>query len=98
MTLFLGLFCIYLAISSVTFVLYWTDKMYAQKGSRRISEKTLHLFDLFCGWPGGLLAQKIFHHKTNKTSFIIIYWLTVIINFCLIGIIFYLKYHFFMKY
>jgi uncharacterized membrane protein YsdA (DUF1294 family) len=36
--------------------------------------------DLLCGWPGGLLAQNQFRHKTIKSSFQSVFWLTVFLN------------------
>ena len=42
--------------------------------------KRLHLLDLFGGWPGGLLAQDVFRHKSSKSEFQWIYWGTVVAN------------------
>ena len=33
-----------------------------------------------CGWPGALLAQQVLRHKTSKTSFIAVFWLTILVN------------------
>ncbi|WP_147463771.1 DUF1294 domain-containing protein, partial [Pseudomonas amygdali] len=30
------------------------------------------------GWPGALLAQQVFRHKTRKVSFQIVFWLIVL--------------------
>ncbi|MEZ9823063.1 DUF1294 domain-containing protein [Shewanella sp. 10N.286.45.A1] len=32
------------------------------------------------GWPGALLAQQVLRHKSEKTSFKIVLWLTVVSN------------------
>ncbi|MNM87212.1 hypothetical protein D3C81_993870 [compost metagenome] len=40
---------------------------------------------LLGGWPGALLAQGLFHHKTSKRSFQRVFWATVVIN--ILGII-----------
>lgn len=71
---------IYAGLSFVTFIVYWVDKSAAQNGSRRISEKTLHLLALFGGWPGALLAQQKLRHKTKKQPFRWIFWMTVVGN------------------
>lgn len=60
-----------------SFASYWWDKRRARLGGDRIPEATLHMLDAFGGWPGGLLAQRSFRHKTRKTSFQIRFWLTV---------------------
>lgn len=70
----------YLAASVFSFAVYAFDKSAAKKGSRRTPEKTLHLFDLVGGWPGGLLAQRALWHKTAKPSFQVIFWMFVVCN------------------
>lgn len=71
---------IYLFISLVTFLFYWSDKHRAQTGQRRFSENSLHLLGLIGGWPGALLAQQIFRHKTRKLSFQLLFWLILVIH------------------
>ena len=34
----------------------------------RIPERTLHLADLLGGWPGGLVARRVFRHKTDARA------------------------------
>lgn len=70
----------YLAASLVSYVLYWLDKAAAGKGRQRTPEATLHLVDLLGGWPGGLVAQHQFRHKTVKASFQAAFWVTVLAN------------------
>lgn len=67
-------------VSVITFVVYWKDKNAAKKGGWRTPEKTLHLLAFAGGWPGALLAQKVFRHKTSKTSFQVIFWIMLILN------------------
>jgi uncharacterized membrane protein YsdA (DUF1294 family) len=64
-------------MSCVTFVAYGLDKRRATNGGRRIAERTLHLLALLGGWPGAWLAQRQFRHKTQKASFVIMFWLVV---------------------
>ena len=71
---------IYLGASVVAFVAYALDKTAAEKGAWRIHEGTLHLFGLIGGWPGALLAQNAFHHKSRKREFQTVYWATVFLN------------------
>jgi len=40
----------------------------------------LHLLSLLGGWPGALIGQGLFRHKTSKQSFQFMFWLTVAIN------------------
>lgn len=77
---------LYMLASAVSFFLYRQDKLTAQQTRgesgylNRTPEKSLHLADLFGGWPGGLIARSAFRHKTRKRSFIIKFWFTVAIN------------------
>lgn len=59
---------------------YKTDKRQAEEQLWRIPEFRLHFWELFCGWPGALYAQKKYHHKWKKTSFMVVFWLCVILN------------------
>jgi uncharacterized membrane protein YsdA (DUF1294 family) len=70
----------YLAMSAVSFVLYWVDKAAAGRGGQRTPEGTLHLVGLLGGWPGALVAQQVFRHKTVKRSFQVVFWITVALN------------------
>lgn len=66
-----------LLISITTYGSYWQDKRRAQKGLRRIPEKSLHTFELLGGWPAAYLAQQIYRHKTSKRPFRIVFWCIV---------------------
>lgn len=74
------LLLVHLAASLVSYVLYWLDKAAAGKGRQRTPEATLHLIDLLGGWPGALVAQHQFRHKTIKASFQSVFWGTVLVN------------------
>ncbi|MCK7546653.1 DUF1294 domain-containing protein [Marinobacter koreensis] len=75
----------YVGVSVVLFVMYWIDKRAAQRGAQRIAENTLHLFEVCCGWPGALLAQQAFRHKTRKGSYRFVFWLAVLTNLGALG-------------
>lgn len=70
----------YLGLSAVSYLVYWWDKEAAETGRQRTPENTLHAVDLLGGWPGALIAQQQFRHKTVKTSFQLAFWFTVLVN------------------
>lgn len=76
----LGLVIAVVILSLVSLAMYAHDKHAARQGAWRTPENSLHLADLVGGWPGGLLAQAWFHHKTAKASFQVVFWLTVAVN------------------
>lgn len=71
---------LYVIMSLVTFAFYYKDKKAAQNGAWRTPEKTLHILALCCGWPGALLAQSRLRHKSQKKSFIVVLWASIILN------------------
>jgi uncharacterized membrane protein YsdA (DUF1294 family) len=71
---------IYGASSVVTYLVYRSDKSAAREGRWRTKESTLLLLGLLGGWPGAVLAQKVLHHKSRKTSFQVAFWGTVAMN------------------
>jgi uncharacterized membrane protein YsdA (DUF1294 family)/cold shock CspA family protein len=79
---------LYLFASAVTFIAYFLDKAAAEKGHWRTLESTLHLFSLVGGWPGALIAQRSFRHKTAKESFQTVFWVTAILNSIALGWLF----------
>lgn len=67
----LSIIGIYVALSALSAALYAVDKRRAIQNrsgalKRRIPERTLHLVDLFGGWPGGLAARHLLRHKRDK--------------------------------
>ncbi|MBG13960.1 MAG: DNA-binding protein [Alcanivorax sp.] len=70
----------YALMSALSFSLYGLDKRAAMRGGRRTPEARLHFIELLGGWPGALLAQRVFRHKTRKTSFQVMYYLAVAAN------------------
>ncbi|WP_353815824.1 DUF1294 domain-containing protein [Agromyces sp. SYSU T00266] len=71
------------AASLVDVAAYGADKAAARRGAPRVAERTLHLVDLAGGWPGALVAQQAFRHKTRKRSFRRVFWATVVANLLL---------------
>lgn len=71
---------LYLIMSCVSFLAYAFDKTAALRGQWRTRENTLHFLDLLCGWPGGLIAQTVFTHKTRKPSFLLTTWCMILLN------------------
>lgn len=71
---------LYTLMSLAAFAAYGWDKDSAQRGRWRTSEATLLLIGFLGGWPGALVAQRVFHHKTQKESFQVVFWFTVVAN------------------
>ncbi|REG82185.1 DUF1294 domain-containing protein [Marinomonas pollencensis] len=86
MSLSIILFIYYLLISLLTFALYGWDKGAAKRQAYRIPESRLHWFALLGGWPGALLGQKYYRHKTLKTRFRLVFWSTLVINLMLFSL------------
>ena len=70
----------YVLMSSVLFAVYGLDKSAARRGASRTPEWVLHVMALLGGWPGALVAQRVFRHKTVKQPFRTIFWATVVAN------------------
>jgi uncharacterized membrane protein YsdA (DUF1294 family)/cold shock CspA family protein len=70
----------YGAMSVLAILLYGVDKSAAVNNRWRIKESTLHFVGLIGGWPGALLAQGMFRHKSKKMEFQSVFWVTVVFN------------------
>ncbi|MDR6961941.1 uncharacterized membrane protein YsdA (DUF1294 family) [Pseudomonas brassicacearum] len=70
----------YGVVSAVAFLLYWSDKRKARTDAWRTPENVLHAVELAGGWPGALLAQQVFRHKTRKVSFQMAFWFIVLLH------------------
>lgn len=77
--------CVVGVMSLVAFITYGLDKQRAINGSRRVPERTLHVMAFLGGWPGALLGQRQFRHKTQKVSFRIVFWLVVALHVGIVG-------------
>lgn len=78
----------YFVASTVAFFAYAFDKSAAINNQWRMSENTLHFIALIGGWPGALAAQRLFCHKSQKPSFQVVFWATVIFNCGALGWLF----------
>lgn len=80
--------CYLIIINAAAFIIFALDKFFAVKHMWRISEFVLILLCLFGGSAGGLLAMKIYRHKTKHPKFkygvpvILIVQIILIIYFC----------------
>ncbi|KQX07418.1 MULTISPECIES: DUF1294 domain-containing protein [unclassified Leifsonia] len=72
----------YGVMSAIALLMYWRDKRAARTGDRRVPEVTLLALGLFGGWPGAIVAQQVFRHKTTKRSFRTEFWITAVVNVC----------------
>jgi uncharacterized membrane protein YsdA (DUF1294 family) len=71
---------LYLGASVVCVVVYGIDKFAARRGGDRVPEAMLLSLGAIGGWPGAIVAQQLFRHKTVKCSFRVRFWLTVALN------------------
>jgi uncharacterized membrane protein YsdA (DUF1294 family)/cold shock CspA family protein len=71
---------LYGALSVLSFVMYAVDKSAATSRSWRVPEQSLLLVGLVGGWPGAIVGQQVFRHKTKKTSFRARFWGSVMLN------------------
>jgi uncharacterized membrane protein YsdA (DUF1294 family)/cold shock CspA family protein len=74
---------LYVAMSLLCFVMYAADKSAAEAGRWRVPEQSLILVGFVGGWPGAIVGQQVFRHKTKKTSFRARFWGSVILNIVL---------------
>ncbi len=70
----------YVLVSIFTFLAYYIDKSSAMRTAWRVPERRLHILELLGGWPGALVAQHYYRHKTTKLSYQVSYWMIVVIH------------------
>jgi len=58
-----------ISINIVTMLAYAKDKKAAMKKEWRIPERNLHALEILGGTPLAMISQKIFRHKTKKSSY-----------------------------
>lgn len=70
----------FLLINVLTMSMYGADKMAARKGMRRVPEATLLVFGATGGWPGAIVGQQLFRHKTKKQPFKTYFFISVVVS------------------
>ena len=80
------------SVNIVTFLLYGFDKRQSRGKGIRVPENTLHLFCLVGGSPGAFVGQRVFHHKTRKGSFQLVFWVLVMVQLGLVGWLIWMTY------
>lgn len=74
------LFYYFLILNGMAFTLMGYDKHLAKSQKQRISERTLLSFVFFGGTIGSGLAMLIFRHKTTKRSYLLKFWVIIVIQ------------------
>lgn len=87
LTLILILIAWHAVWSVVALAAYALDKRAAVRGARRTPEARLHTLSLLGGWPGALLAMRLFKHKRRKAAFVRAFWLTVVVHLAVVGLL-----------
>ena len=67
-------------MSLLALAFYALDKRQAKRAGWRVPEKRLHLLSLLGGWPGAMVGQRLLRHKSIKTRFRVVFWLTVLLH------------------
>lgn len=75
----------FLLANLLTLIIYGADKMAARKAWRRVPESTLLVFGIVGGWPGAIVGQQLFRHKTQKQPFKTYFIISVILNVIALG-------------
>lgn len=70
----------FLHANLLTLVVYGVDKMAARKAWRIVPESTLLIFGFVGGWPGAVVGQQLFRHKTQKKPFMTWFIISVMMN------------------
>ncbi|MBA3147452.1 DUF1294 domain-containing protein [Salmonella enterica] len=70
----------FLLANVLTLVIYSIDKTAARKTWRRVPESTLLVFGVVGGWPGAIVGQQLFRHKTQKQPFKTYFIISVLVS------------------
>ena len=88
----LGYPILVVVMSVIAFLMYGWDKRQAKTNGWRVPKKRLHALAFLGGWPGAMLGQNYFRHKTQKSEFKIMTWLAAGLHAALIGWYLYSKF------
>lgn len=80
----------FLLINVLTMLIYGADKLAARKGMSRVPEATLLVFGVTGGWPGAIVGQQLFRHKTQKQPFKTYFFLSIVVSIAVMAAV----YHF----
>ncbi|EAT0341252.1 DUF1294 domain-containing protein [Salmonella enterica subsp. enterica serovar Oslo] len=83
----------FLLANVLTLAIYGIDKTAARKTWRRVPESTLLVFGVVGGWPGAIVGQQLFSHKTQKQPFKTYFIVSVIVSI-LVTVAIYRRYPF----
>ncbi|EIJ8959142.1 DUF1294 domain-containing protein [Salmonella enterica] len=70
----------FLLANVLTLAIYGIDKTAARKTWRRVPESTLLVLGVVGGWPGAIVGQQLFRHKTQKQPFKTYFIVSVIVS------------------
>ncbi|EDT4357948.1 TPA: DUF1294 domain-containing protein [Salmonella enterica subsp. enterica serovar Typhi str. CT18] len=70
----------FLLANVLMLAIYGVDKTAARKTWRRVPESTLLVFGVVGGWPGAIVGQQLFRHKTQKQPFKTYFIASVIVS------------------
>jgi len=71
-------------VSIASFITYGYDKSIAGRRVTRVPEVVLHLLTAAGGTIGSFAGMRLFHHKTQKKSFQLVFWGIVAIQIVVI--------------
>ncbi|MET6677888.1 DUF1294 domain-containing protein [Citrobacter amalonaticus] len=85
-----------LLVNILTLVIYGADKIAARKAWRRVPEFTLLVVGVVGGWPGAIVGQQLFRHKTQKQPFKTYFIVSVILSISVMAAVYqFASFHFF---
>lgn len=70
----------YAVVSLITFVIYAADQRAAQRGTRRVRERTLQWWTWAGGFAGALVAQGLLRHKSQHPGMVVGAWLALVLH------------------
>jgi uncharacterized membrane protein YsdA (DUF1294 family) len=77
--------CWLIAVNVVAFFYYGYDKVRAKAGRTRVPEVVLHGLALVGGTIGAYVGMRVFHHKTIKGPFRLVFWTIAVLQLVLVA-------------